>query len=102
MIQVRIYSPAKTAMQSGRTKTNEWVMEFEPEAPSTPDPLMGWSSSSDMRRQVLLRFDSEEEAVAYARRHGYIYNVEKPKEPQIKLKNYADNFAKSRREPWTH
>lgn len=101
-MQVRIYRPAKTAMQSGRTKTKGWVMEFEPEAPSIPDPLMGWSSSSDTRQQVQLRFGSEEEAVAYARRHGYAYNIEKPKEHRFKLKNYADNFANARREPWTH
>ena len=101
-MQVRIYRPAKTAMQSGRNKIPGWVMEFEPEAPSIPDPLMGWSSSRDTRQQVYLRFDSEEEAIAFARRHGYSYNVEKPKERRIKLKNYADNFANTRREPWTH
>jgi imidazoleglycerol phosphate synthase glutamine amidotransferase subunit HisH len=101
-MQVRIYRPAKTAMQSGRNKIPGWVIEFEPEAPSIPDTLMGWSSSSDTRQQVNLRFDSEEEAIAFAHRHGYTYNVEKPKERRIKLKNYADNFANTRRDPWTH
>ena len=101
-IQVRIYRPAKTAMQSGQNKTKEWVMEFEPVGPSTPNPLMGWSSSSDTRRQVQLQFDSEEEAIAYARRHGYAHSVEKPKERRLKLKNYAHNFENSRRQPWTH
>ncbi len=101
-MQVRIYRPAKTAMQSGRSKATGWVMEFEPEAPSTPGPLMGWSSSSDTRRQVQLQFESEEEAVAYARRHGFAYNLEKPKERHLKIKNYSDNFAYERRQPWTH
>ena len=26
----RIYRPSKTAMQSGRAKTKDWVLEFEP------------------------------------------------------------------------
>ncbi len=101
-MQVRIYRPAKTAMQSGHTKSQVWVMEFEPESPSTPDQLMGWSSSKDTRSQVRLQFGSEQEAVGYARRHGYGYSVEKPKDRRIRPKNYADNFAYTRREPWTH
>lgn len=27
----KIYRPAKTAMQSGRAKTQNWVLEFMPE-----------------------------------------------------------------------
>ena len=34
------------------------------------DPLMGWTSSTDMNGQVRLNFDSKEEAVEYAERHG--------------------------------
>ena len=101
-MQVRIYRPAKTATQSGRNKTQVWVVEFEPVSPSTPDSLMGWSSSSDTRSQVRLQFGSEEEAVGYARRRGYSYSIEKPKERRVRSNNYADNFAYSRREPWTH
>ena len=29
----RIYKPAKTAMQSGRAKRKEWVLEYEPATP---------------------------------------------------------------------
>ena len=28
----RIYSPAKTAMQSGKAKTGQWILDFDPEA----------------------------------------------------------------------
>ena len=34
--RARIFKPAKTAMQSGRAKTKEWILEFEPKAPSAP------------------------------------------------------------------
>src|SRR6266576_625865 len=61
----RIYKPAKTAMQSGAAKTKEWVLEYEPEQPRQIEPLMGWTSSGDMRQQVQLRFESPEEAIAY-------------------------------------
>src|SRR5262249_40634947 len=61
----RIYKPAKTAMQSGTAKTKEWVLDYEPEQSREIEPLMGWTSSGDMRQQVQLRFDTLEEAVAY-------------------------------------
>jgi hypothetical protein len=48
----RIYKPAKTAMQSGFGNTKGWVLDFEPEAPRRVEPLMGWTSSSDMRQQL--------------------------------------------------
>ena len=54
----RIYKPARTAMQSGTAKTKGWVLEFEPEAPRVVEPLMGWTSSTDMKSQVRLRFAS--------------------------------------------
>ena len=45
----RIYKPAKTAMQSGTAKTKDWVLDYEPEQPREIEPLMGWTSSGDMR-----------------------------------------------------
>jgi ETC complex I subunit conserved region len=71
----RIYKPAKTAMQSGTAKTKEWVLDYEPEQPREIEPLMGWTSSGDMRQQVQLRFDTPEEAIAYCERHGIAYQV---------------------------
>ena len=101
-MRARIYRPAKTAMQSGRAKTDGWVLEFEPEDAVTPDPLMGWNGSADTGRQVRLRFDTVEEAVAYAERHGHEYSVLAPKERKFRPKTYAENFSYERRQPWTH
>jgi hypothetical protein len=98
----RIYRPAKTAMQSGQAKTREWVLDYEPDEPSQVEPLMGWTSSSDMKRQVQLRFESKEEAVAYCERNGIAYQVFEPKQPARRGLSYADNFAQSRRGAWTH
>ncbi|RVU33958.1 hypothetical protein EOI86_22800 [Hwanghaeella grinnelliae] len=101
-MEVRIFKPAKTAMQSGRGKIKNWVMEFEQTDRATPDDLIGWVGSSDTRKQVSLRFDSKEEAIEYAKKHGHTYTVQEEKTRKIKPKAYADNFAYSRQEPWTH
>ena len=98
----RIYKPAKTAMQSGTAKTKQWVLEYEPEERREIEPLMGWTSSGDMRQQVQLRFVSPEEAVAYAERHGIPYQIFEEKIPARRGMAYSDNFAPRRREPWTH
>jgi hypothetical protein len=98
----RIYKPARNAMQSGTAKTKDWVLEFEPEAPRVVEPLMGWTSSTDMKSQVKLRFASREEAVAYCEREGIAYQVSEPKEPTRRTMAYADNFAFQRRGLWTH
>ena len=97
----RIYQPARSAMQSGEGKDN-WLLEYEPEKPREIEPLMGWTSSSDMRSQVKLRFDTKEEAVAYAEKEGLAYRVEEPKETKRRQISYAENFRYDRRTPWTH
>jgi len=101
-MRARIYRPARTAMQSGRARTRQWVLEFEPESPSRPDPLMGWTSSSDMRQQVQLDFDTKDEAIAYAEREGIAYQVFEPHASKPKPKSYSDNFRFDRKVPWTH
>jgi len=98
----RIYKPAKTAMQSGLAKTKDWVLDYEPEAPRQVEPLMGWTSSGDMRQQVRLRFAAKEEAIAYCERHGIAYQVFEDPPPVRRAVSYADNFAFKRRESWTH
>lgn len=98
----RIYRPARTAMQSGTAKTERWLLEYEPERPREIEPLMGWTSSSDMNSQVKLWFDSEAEAVAYATRNGIPFRVEQPNEPKRRSISYSDNFKFSRVGQWTH
>lgn len=98
----RIYKPAKTAMQSGTAKTKDWVLDYEPEEAREIEPLMGWTSSGDMRQQVRLQFASAEEAIAYCERHGIPYQVSEPKAPERRLISYSDNFAYKRRGAWTH
>ena len=98
----RIYKPAKTAMQSGTGKTKEWVLDYEPEQPREIEPLMGWTSSRDMKGQVRLSFDTKEEAIAYAEREGIAYQLIDPSPRKMIRKSYADNFKYGRIGRWTH
>ena len=97
----RIYFPARSATQSGQAKYN-WTLEYEPEEARAIEPLMGWTSSSDMKSQVKLTFDSKEEAIAYAERHGIPYRLEEPKPVVRKILSYSDNFLPNRVVPWSH
>ena len=101
-MSARIFSPARTAMQSGTAKTGNWVLEFEPEQRRKIDPLMGYTSSGDMKSQIRLVFETREEAVAYAEKNGIAYRVETPKEPKRRQISYAENFRYDRKTPWTH
>jgi hypothetical protein len=98
----RIYQPSKNAMQSGRARSKDWVLEFEPAMAKRPDPLMGWASSGDTRRQVRLNFETRDEAVAYAKRHGIAFQIREARETPRVIKTYASNFAADRKEPWSH
>lgn len=98
----RIYKPARTAMQSGTAKTKEWVLDYEPEQPRAIEPLMGWTSSGDMKQQLRLSFDTKEEAVAYCERNGIAYELFESVPHRRPQMSYSDNFAYGRRGAWTH
>ena len=91
-------------MQSGTGQTKQWMLEFAPSARSSPEPLMGWTSSGDTQTQVRLAFESKEAAVAYAEENGIDAAVIEPKirRPVIRPRGYGENFAFERRKAWTH
>lgn len=53
---------------------------------------MGWVSSEDTNNQVQLKFNSSEEAVAYAKEQGWDYQVAVARERKVRPRNYMDNF----------
>ena len=101
-MRARIYQPAKNAMQSGRARTKLWLLEYEPETALGIDPLMGWTSSTDMRQQIQLEFDTADEAVTYAQARGIDFQVFEPHRPAQRPKSYSDNFRFDRKVPWSH
>jgi hypothetical protein len=68
-----IYKPARSAMTSGKARSHEWKLRFEPRSARYVEPLMGWTGNDDTLAQVELAFPSVEAAVAYARRQGLNY-----------------------------
>jgi hypothetical protein len=98
----RIYQPAKSATQSGAAKSRRWVLEYEPEQPREIEPLMGWTSSGDMKSQIRLFFDTKQEALAYAAREGVAARVIETSMAARKTISYSDNFKPGRLEQWTH
>ncbi len=80
----------------GRAQSRKWILEYEPETRRDPDPLMGWSSAHDTLNEVRLRFETEQEAVAFAQREGLDYTLIEPNARTPKAQSYADNFRHDR------
>jgi hypothetical protein len=88
----RIFQRSKNAMQSGKARADDWVLEFESHSRKRPDPLMGWSGGADTQAQVSLSFDSIEAARGYAERSGIAYHVVPSTTRKLRIQSYADNF----------
>lgn len=93
MTDVRIYQPTKNAMQSGRANVQKWNLEFDTATPQEVDSLMGWVGGGNTKRQIRMKFDSKEDAVAYAEREGLNYQVTEPKQRNVLIKSYSNNFT---------
>ena len=89
----RIHKPAKTAMQSGKGNTQEWLLEYEGAEARFVEPLMGWTGSRTTLGQLCLSFPSKEAAIAFAEKKGIPYEVEEPKAHVTPRRAYADNFS---------
>ena len=92
MAAARIFQRSKNAMQSGKARADEWVLQFESHRPHVPDPLTGWSGGADTQSQVTIGFPTLEAAKAYAEKNGISYHFVPPAESKLKLQSYADNF----------
>ncbi|WP_210526300.1 ETC complex I subunit [Rubellimicrobium arenae] len=100
----RIIKMPRNNTQIGSNIKGDWVLDFEPASERHIDPLMGWTSTSDMQSEVRLTFDSKEAALAYALKHGIevVVQPEQGRKPNIRPGGYGENFSASRRRPWTH
>ncbi len=91
-MQARIFQRSKNAMQSGRARSEQWILEFESARRQRPDPLTGWTGGAETQEQVRLAFPTLEAAKAYAEREGIDAHVVPAAEARLKLQAYADNF----------
>ena len=93
MRKAKIYKPSKTATQSGKGKTRNWILKFESRYGVT-NPLMGWETSDDTMGEVILEFTTKDKAIEYAKNNKIQYELVEPKKSDFIIKSYADNFMK--------
>ncbi|EFN62326.1 NADH dehydrogenase [ubiquinone] iron-sulfur protein 4, mitochondrial [Camponotus floridanus] len=94
--RVRIYQPAKSAMQSGTNNIQFWQMDFDTRE-RWENPLMGWTSSGDPMSNIQVNFATKEEAIAHCKKMGWEYYVQKPNLNQPKPRSYGINFSWNKR-----
>ncbi|XP_055605966.1 NADH dehydrogenase [ubiquinone] iron-sulfur protein 4, mitochondrial [Uranotaenia lowii] len=95
--RVRIFMPAKNAMQSGTDNIQHWTIEFD-NRERWENPLMGWCSTGDPLSNMRVDFGSADEAISHCERNGWRWFVDKqeaPKKPRVK--NYGINFSWNKR-----
>lgn len=89
-------------MTSGRANTDKWCLEYQSNERSQIDPLTGNTRNTDTREQLKMRFDTLEDAVAYAKAKAIPHRVvDRPKSKRIP-RSYSENFDYDRKLPWTH
>ena len=92
MTTARIIEQQRGTTQSGKAKAGGWMLEFERTEAMRPDPLTGWAGSGDTETQVRLKFDSKDEALAYATAKGLDVHIIPAGPVKLKIQAYADNF----------
>ena len=95
MKKAKIYKPAKTAMQSGKGNSKNWLLEFDT-LNTEIEPLMGWVSSKDTMSEVKLHFTTKDQAINYAKKNSIDYYVVEPQKRKIIKKSYSDNFTRDK------
>ena len=93
MKKAKIYKPTKTAMQSGKGNTKNWLLEFDT-LDTGINPLMGWESSQDTMSEIKLEFSNKDQAINYAKKNNINYYIVEPQKNKIIKKSYSDNFLK--------
>ncbi|THK33185.1 NADH dehydrogenase [ubiquinone] iron-sulfur protein 4, mitochondrial isoform X1 [Diachasma alloeum] len=93
---VRIYQPAKNAMQSGTNNINFWQIDFDTRE-RWENHLMGWSSTGDPLSNLKCEFQTKEEAIEHCEKMRWKWFVQKPNYSAPKPRSYGANFAWNKR-----
>ncbi len=95
MVDVRIYKPARNIMQSAYSTENLWFVAYNKIEKKHVDPIMGWTSSSQVNRQMEISFESLDEAKAYCKGKGLSYIVIKPQTRKVNIHPYAQTLMRN-------
>ncbi|XP_034026649.1 NADH dehydrogenase [ubiquinone] iron-sulfur protein 4, mitochondrial [Thalassophryne amazonica] len=94
--KVHIFVPAKNSMQSGINSTKKWKMDFDTRE-RWENPLMGWASTADPLSNMVLSFSSKEDAIAFAEKNGWSYEITERRSSKPRVKSYGANFSWDKR-----
>ena len=94
-IKAKAYKNSTSSTQSGKKRTDHWVLEPIFTQNSVKDDLIGWSGGNDIKKQIKLKFSSINELERYAEKNKILLEIIEPKEKKIIIKSYADNFTKN-------
>ncbi|XP_038559934.1 NADH dehydrogenase [ubiquinone] iron-sulfur protein 4, mitochondrial [Micropterus salmoides] len=94
--KVHIFVPARTSMQSGVNNTKKWKMDFDTRE-RWENPLMGWASTGDPLSNMVLTFSSKEDAIAFAEKNGWSYDITEKRSSKPRVKSYGANFSWDKR-----
>jgi NADH dehydrogenase (ubiquinone) Fe-S protein 4 len=83
----------RTTLQSGRRKARQWQITWKAQE-RWSNPLMGWTSTADPMSNLRLYFDSSEDAMRFAEKQGWKFEVMPEYAPEDKWGEvqYAHNF----------
>ncbi|XP_064609050.1 NADH dehydrogenase [ubiquinone] iron-sulfur protein 4, mitochondrial-like [Liolophura sinensis] len=90
--RVKIYVPARNAMQSGSFGTRKWRLDFDTRE-RWENPLMGWTSTGDPLFNMQVDFKSKDDAVDFCEKNGWEYVIEEKAVRTFKKKSYGSNFS---------
>jgi len=97
---VVIRQEQKNPQQSPTTRENTWIISFQEDGAmgnTWSNPLMGWVSGNDSMGSGMvfqMKFNNAKEAVYFAKKRGWKYEVEKPilRGMRTDGAQYQDNF----------
>jgi hypothetical protein len=73
-VTVTVRRRSRWRTRSGRVH-RDWELEFDPTSGSTPEPLMGWTQTSDPLAGHRVAFHTADAAIAFAQRKGWDVRV---------------------------
>ncbi len=79
-------------MQSGRGKSDLWILEYDVAVTRGPEPLNGWTSSNSTLEQVQIKFQTADQARKFAEEKGLDYLIRTNSTRKVRPRNYQDNF----------
>ena len=92
-MKVKIKEYKRSPMQSAPKQDGFWELTFiEDNNTRFINDKTGWTSSSDTKTQLKLKFRSKEDAVNYAQQKNLEYIIISANKSLVKPKSYSDNF----------